>query len=371
VPASQTQPIATAKDKPWGVPGEEHSLLVVPRFREQELLPKPEETKGLPGKYKIQLLLCRPGYPLSGERQHAFIDDLIGDSHILIAKPLNERGPEDTVSVLLKASGHGKQLNFTGLPNVNGFLGKLIVEELDALNFADAEKQAYELLAPFLSSWSLHLDIPVHVETMQMTHLATHASSLRVRTPHFEMTFPAGLTPPLTDDFCHYASLYREGMNTNSGFYRFLCFYKIIESIPLRRGRTNEAAKEAGQQVRRFREVIPATQGELIALLQDVYPWRKQWDSFALDQMIPPEASGKKIGWVREKHLNPLRVGIAHALLHTGEVTMTFDKLEHVQQVNRWLPLCRTLARLLLRNEFPDEFALTMKPFLLTIPTTA
>jgi len=301
---------------------------------------------------------------LSTERQHAFIDELIGDSHILIAKPLKERSHEDAVSILLQASGHGKQLNFIGLPNEGGYLGKLIVDGLTALNFADAEKQAYELLAPFLSSWSLHLDIPVHVETIQVTNLQTNASSLRVRTPHFEMTFPGGLTPPLTEDFCHYASLYREGMNTNSGFYRFLCFYKIIESIPLRRGRTNAAAKEAGQQVRRFRETIPATQQELITLLQDVYPWRKQWDVFALEQIIPAEAAGKKIGWVREKHLNPLRIGIAHALLHTGEVTMTFDKLEHVQQVNRWLPLCRTLARLLLRNEFPDEFALTMTPFL-------
>jgi hypothetical protein len=178
------------------------------------------------------------------------------------------------------------------------------------------------------------------------------------------MTFATGQSPPLTDDFCQYASLYREGLNSNSGFYRFLCFYKILESIPLRRGRTNEAAKEAGQQVRRFREVIPSTKDELIALLKDVYPWRTRWDSFALDQMVPAEAAGKKIGWVREKHLNPLRVGIAHALLHTGEVRITLDKLEHIQEVNKWLPLCRTLARLLLRNEFPDEFALAMTPFL-------
>jgi hypothetical protein len=80
--------------------------------------------------------------------------------------------------------------------------------------------------------------------------------------------------------------------------------------------------------------------------------------------MVPAEAAGKKIGWVREKYLNPLRVGIAHALLHTGKVRVTLDKLEHIQEVNKWLPLCRTLARLLLRNEFPDEFALAMTPLL-------
>lgn len=363
VTPNQTQPIATAKNKPWGVPGEEHNLVVVPRFLGQEPIPTPEETKGTPGKYRVQLLLSRPGYSISGERQHSFIDGIVGDSHVLIAKPVQERGPNDAVSVLLQANSATSTLKFVGLPNDRGYLGKIVVETVDALNFADAGKKAYEQLAPFLSSWSLHLDIPVHVETIQATNLETNASSLRVRTPQFDMTFPGGLTPPLTANFCQYASIYREGMNTNSGFYRFLCFYKILESIPRRRARTNEAAKNAGQPVRQFREIIPATHEQLISLLRDVYPWRTQWDTFALEQMIPIEAAGRKIGWVREKHLTPLRVGIAHALLDTGEVTMTLDNMEQVQQVNRWLPLCRVLARLLLRNEFPDEFALTMMPF--------
>jgi len=151
-------------------------------------------------------------------------------------------------------------------------------------------------------------------------------------------------------------------MNSNSGFYRFLCFYKIIESIDFRRSRTNSAAKQSGQKVRRFREVVPADSGELLALLKEVYPWRTQWDTFALDQIVPTDVRGKRIGWVREKHLNPLRVGIAHALLKTGEIRITLDKLEHIQQVNKWLPLCRILARMVLRNEFPTEFALAMKP---------
>jgi hypothetical protein len=87
-----------------------------------------------------------------------------------------------------------------------------------------------------------------------------------------------------------------------------------------------------------------------------------QWDDFALEQIVPAEVAGKKIGWVREKHLYPLRVGIAHALLDSGEVRITLDKLEQIQEVNKWLPLCRILARLLLRNEFPDEFGFAMMP---------
>jgi hypothetical protein len=210
-----------------------------------------------------------------------------------------------------------------------GYLGKLIVEQVSAAGFNNAEATVYEALAPFSSAWALHLDIPVHVETIQVTNLQTHTHSLRVRTPAFEMTFAGGISPQLTDEFCEYASLYREGMNSNSAFYRFLCFYKIIESLNLRRGRINEAAKKAGQSVHRPREVMPNNESELIALLKQVYPWRQQWDTFALNQIWPPEAMGKRLGGIREKYLEPLRVGIAHALL---------------------------------KSEFPNEFGFAMKP---------
>ncbi len=361
-PPMSKQSATNVSQKPWGVPGEEHQLWVVPLKAGQQ---PPTTLRGAPGKYKVQLLLSRPGYPFTSEREHKFIDDVIGDSHVAITKPLKERKVEDAVIVLLQASGHGQQITFKGLPNDNGYLGKLVVEEMYANGFHEAEDLAYQVIAPFLSAWSLHLDIPMHVETIQVTDLQTQTNSLRVRTPPFEMTFAGGLTPVLTDDFCQYASLYREGMNSNSGFYRFLCFYKIIESIDFRRSRTNSAAKQSGQQVRRFREVVPADAGELLALLKDVYPWRTQWDTFALEQIVPNDVRGKRIGWLREKHLNPLRVGIAHALLKTGEIRITLDKLEHVQQVNKWLPLCRILARMVLRHEFPAEFALTMKPLFL------
>jgi hypothetical protein len=346
---------------PMGVPGEEHKLWAVPRRKGDPLGLTGEDLSGKPGKYRAQLLLSRPGYPVASEREHKFIDNAIGDSHVLIAKPLRERVPGESDQVLLQAFSPAETVTFIGIPNANGYLGKLVAHEISANNLNDAETRAYGAAAPFLSAWSLHLDIPVHVETIQVTELATSINSLRVRTPHFEMTFAGGMSPLLTDDFSQYASLYREGMNSNSGFYRFLCFYKIIESIPHRRSRIGQAAKKLGEDVRRFYEHVPADRKELLALLKTIYPWRATWDDMALGQIVPTEAAGKKIGWVREKHLNPLRVGIAHALLKTGEVRITLDKIDHIQQVNKWLPLCRVLARLLLNNEFPDEFALTMK----------
>lgn len=355
-------PAMNISQKPWGVPGEDHQLWVVPVMAGENAEASGEKIRDAPGWYKVQLLLSRPGYPFTAEREHKFIDDIVGDSHIVIAKPVKERKPEDVDRVELQATGHGKQIIFKGIPNGQGYLGKLIVEQVTATGFNNAEATVYEALAPFLSAWALHLDIPVHVETIQVTNLQTHTHSLRVRTPAFEMTFAGGVSPQLTDEFCEYASLYREGMNSNSGFYRFLCFYKIIESLNVRRGRINEAAKKAGQSIHRPREVMPNNEAELIALLKQVYPWRQQWDSFALNQILPAEAMGKRLNGIREKYLNPLRVGIAHALLKSGEIRITLDKLEHIQEVNRWLPLCRILARIMMNHEFPNEFGLAMKP---------
>lgn len=360
-PAKQSPPSLPKRvaQPPWGVPGEEHQLWVVPLKKGEK---PPDSLRGTPGEYKVQILLSRPGFPYSGEWEHKFIDDVIGDSYVAITKPLSEREEDDDWKVFLQANFEGRQVAFVGLPNDKGFLGKLVVEKLTAANFHDAEATAYRALAPFLSAWSLHLDIPVNVETVQVTELATHRNSLRVRSPILEMAFAGGASPVCSEDFGHYSSLYREALNSNSAFYRFLCFYKIAEAIPIRRAKANETARSSGQQIQRHPETLPGTREELLELLKSIYPWRTAWDDFALSQMIPDEAKNKRIGWVREKYLNPLRTGIAHALLKTGEVRVSLDNLEHIQNVNKWLPLCRIIARVMLRHEFPSEFDFVMTP---------
>jgi hypothetical protein len=213
-----------------------------------------------------------------------------------------------------------------------------------------------------LSAWSLNLDVPVHVETIQVTDLTTYITSLRTKTPHFEMNWGGtGELPFFLDELCQYANVYREGLNTNSLFYRFLCFFKIIESIIARRGREAAEQRAAGKDIQRGYEVIPEKKEELLALLKRLYSWRDTWDAMAIEQIFPKEVLGKKVTWIKEKHLYGIRCGIAHALLEKGEITIILDKIEHIQQVNKWLSLCRIIARWMLLNEFPRECSLAMK----------
>jgi hypothetical protein len=244
--------------------------------------------------------MSRPGFALWPETEFKFIDSLLGESYIAIAKPLIERGEKDAVEVRLEATTpHGK-VTFRGLPNDQGFLGKFEVE-LMASSFADAEAVAYGSLAPFLSSWALHLDIPVNIHTIQVTELSTSIHSVRARMPHTEMTFAGGVTPHLTDEFCHYASVYREGMNSNSSFYRFLCFFKIIESIVARRARMNADRAAAGLPISRVQEFMPSTNAEAQKVLEQIYPWKRTWNDVNFDELFPAEVRGKKIGNVADK----------------------------------------------------------------------
>ncbi|HTV58676.1 MAG TPA: methylamine utilization protein MauJ [Verrucomicrobiae bacterium] len=268
------------------------------------------------------------------------------------------RGPHDVEKVRLDIVGPtGKNYRIIGEANDEGFLGKFVAD-LEADNSVSAEHDAYGAITPFLSAWAMNADVPIHIETIQVTDLKTFVSSLRVYTPQFEMNMPGGPAPFLQDDFCQYASIYREGLNTNSPFYRFLCFYKIIESLIAKRGREAGAKRAAGQDPRRDYEVVPETPDQILELLKRLYPWRNKWDELGLTQVFPQEIRGKKITAIRDRYFRPLRLGIAHALLDQGEITVILDKMNYIQDVNKWLPLCRVCARWMLVNDFPRECAL-------------
>ena len=117
----------------------------------------------------------------------------------------------------------------------------------------------------------------------------------------------------------------------------------------------------AGKDARRAYEVIPEKRVDIDALLKRLYPWRETWDDMAVSQTFPKEVLGKKVTFVKEKILYGIRCGIAHALLERGEISIILDKIEHIQEVNKWLPLCRIIARWMLLNDFPRECSMAMK----------
>ncbi len=168
---------------------------------------------------------------------------------------------------------------------------------------------------------------------------------------------PGGVGPRLSDEYSKFASVYREALNSSSPFYRYLCLYKLVESIYYRQQVKAKEAKAAGQQPRKRNEDVKLTQDALHGIVRWVYPWEDSLnDEVLMRQLMPDEAEGKKFRSIYQAVLLPLRDTVAHALMSSGEIKTVADRLEDVENVEKWLPLLRLWVRVLMASEFPEEF---------------
>jgi len=312
---------------------------------------------GLPGRYRVVFLLNRPGYHQVLEYQFSFVGPLKGDSHLAITKPAFTPPDPGADRIKISAVTPDGQFEFTGYPNDKGFLGKIETAPFQADNRFDAERKAYRALLRAMSSWSIHLDIPLEVEVMETTEVRTSNSGIRVTTPFFEAPWAIqATTPPWDSEFAHFSSLYREGLSSNSSVYRFLCFFKIIEAVRVRRARLGAEARACGGMFSRPVEDVPDNAEQFVKWLNAIFPSRREWDDMTLSSIFVPESQGKRFSQLVASELNPLRDRIAHAISRTGDLALSVDELLQVQRVNHWLPLVRCMARRMLKNEFPTQF---------------
>lgn len=342
-----------------GLPGQDQRIVIVNRYVDPTDPRNLGSPAGRPGKYRVKFVLARPGFPQVPEREFRFSgENLRGDSHLGITKPAyNPPGNADADQIRIEGTTDDGRFLFVGLPNEKGFLGQITSEPFDATSMHDAERKAYRAIASSLSNWSAHLDIPIHVHQIETTEMRTGNTQLSVVAPFWEVPFAVAPTAELRREFRAYVSLYREGLNSNSRVYQFLCFFKIIEGILERRARLGQEAKKAGAEFKRPREILPGKAEDYVPWLNAIFPVRAEWDEMALESIFQKEIVGRKIKYVIDNALYPLRVNIAHALfLHTGEPTLSVDELLHIERVNKWLPLTKCIARRMLKNEFPDQY---------------
>jgi hypothetical protein len=352
-----------------GVPGEVQNLVTMNiRAGDLPLAQPPKPWR--PGQYRVQLMLGRPGYPINPEYKHSFIGTADGSSHLRIVKPLAQRTVNDPDHMLwwssyVDKSGKRTDLQFKGEANAEGFLAKFSTS-LDANDANEAASTAHASLAPLLSGLAASVDVPLFIESIDAVESATGNAMVRIVAPFPEQIFNFGPLPNMTEEYCHYTSLYREALQTNSSFYRFLCLFKIIEGIHKRRGRLTLEAKKRGDHVPRktlIPERVPAEKSEQIRLLKAVYSVRADtsWDDMFVGQTFPGESRGKSVKEIRDTILEKIRDTIAHGVMLDGEPGLSVDDLKDQWKVNNWLPLLRFLTRLMLTNEFPVEFQLGTK----------
>jgi hypothetical protein len=341
-----------------GLPGQHQHIITINHFRDPSDTRNIGGPQGLPGRYTVTFVLARPGFALLPERQHSFAPGLRGDSHLAISKPaFSPPGNPDADQIMIRGMTEDGNFAFSGLPNERGFLGKLVSEPFDATGFHDAEQKAHRALAPSLSNWAVHLDIPLSVVQTESVEERTGNTQTSILTPYFEVPLAIRPTANLPPEFRGYASLYREALNSNSSVYQFLCLFKMIEAMLKRRARLGAEARKAGKQFTRQHETIPASPDAAIKWLNAIFSIRPNWDAMALTSLFPAEVAGKSFQYVIDKVLYPMRVDIAHAISsQSGELTLTVDELLHTQNLHKWLPLTKCIVRRMLKNDFPADF---------------
>lgn len=319
--------------------------------------------RGLPGQYKVTFLFERPGYRQTKEYEFPFTGPLKGDSHLATTKPafIPPGNPDADKIKVYARTPHGA-FEFAGYPNERGFLGKMVSEPFHAKDRNDAERKAYDALVPALSNWSVHLDIPLEVQIIETMEVRNENVGIRVVQAFLEAPFSVEGTPPPHDsEFAHYASMYREALNSNSSVYRFLCLFKIIEGIRFRRARLGKESGSDRDKCYRPMEVIPNDGAGARAWLNAIFPIHREWDALTLSQMFPPESEGKRLMHLVGTELTKLRDEIAHGIMRSGELSLSADDLVQIQRVNKWLPLTRCIARRMLKNDFPTQFLSYLK----------
>ena len=147
-------------------------------------------------------------------------------------------------------------------------------------------------------------------------------------------------------------SLYREGINSQSPNYQFLCWYKIVEGIVEKR--QEELEKLKAPLPLKFAEKLETTALGQRQRLQEVFPFIKACGitDAAWDDLVPEEVRGWKFNRVRQDKLEPLRNKIAHMISEpSGDLSLSPDSRDNAREVTKWISTLRFIARVMTLNE--------------------
>ncbi len=346
-----------------GLPGAPQHLLLRTYFKDPEDPRNAGGPEGIPGNYKVTFTLNRPGFALAAENHFVPASNLKGDSHLAIAKPaLAFLDGQEFDQLYFECATPTGRFGFRGMPNEKGFLAKVESEPFEALHFSDAALKAHRAVASVFSSMSVYSDVPVNIYQLDVSELRTGSLRMSVRMPFREV--PGGMPPiELSEEHQKYASLYREGLNSNSSNYQYLCLYRIIEGLrerrQRRRGELAQEARQRGENPPSYdEEKIPIDRIQQRRFLNSVYPNPRKWSDEALDSVFIKPVLDRRIGNLIHKgeELHKLRNQIAHAVLDSGEGVISIDNGLDIDKVEAWLPITKLLARYLLKEAFPGMF---------------
>lgn len=299
---------------------------------------------GHEGPYQVTATLTRRGAP---DISFAYVTDaymMEGDSHLWLPQMQREDGAV-AVPILTYNTHEGETLQFQLLANQQGRLGQ-ISAVLRANSADNAQRKAHRILNPFLCDLSFRYDVPMEVLQINVAEIATHTLSgikqddFREKVFDPEQFLGDGLNYEELPNYEFFMRLYREGANSSSVDYGFLCFFRIAEGVMLlRRKRIAEQEGKSWKKVPR----------------PEVFLDHETIENDE-ENLFPTELLGKSLFEIYEK-LKGDRVKVGHGFLDEEDPLQNHediiaDRLEGEERAGTRRAQARYLARRMLRSEF-------------------
>lgn len=226
-----------------GPPDTEKHLIIVPKLGEGDDREKERMEDETPRKFQVSARFAR------GDESHSNLifnfDNEAGDSHFTFPENSNYIEVETSIGQCYLFANKNNRLStarFTCTATSVGSAGSILKEII--LLFLD--HLAYKYCTP------IHL---VQISAYDETHKIRYSD---VRCPYPEVVLGESLGK-ITTTLAPVYAMYREAINASSPFYKFFCFYKILEGLlkPLK-AKIYTEAKQKSVTLPSLKAIVPS-----------------------------------------------------------------------------------------------------------------
>ena len=201
--------------------------------------------------------------------------------------------------------------------------------ECVATSIPDARNKFYSATLLFLDHLSYAANSPVFISMARIEDVPNHRISFAYTEPFRPMTIDDHANRLFIEMKPIYA-MYREAKNANSDFYRFLCYFKILEGLLGKmRAELRKRAKTANVSISTPAELVPDSQH----YAEILKPYIGQSIKKFYDDVLEPK----------------FRDAIAHFQLDDRTILQMSDP-EHINQYSTIMLICENCVRVVISN---------------------
>lgn len=312
--SSPNNPSLTIAAEQLGPAGVRSELHIVARFPDEPGSPQERLRDRSPRRFRVAARLSRAAPANQDIRGDFTAAD--GSSYLLVP------GQLPALSVLSGAGDFDLQKNAAGELS-------LVMHECIAKSVLEARHTFLRLVFPFLDRMVYLTNAPLFIETIRIEDTQNGVTTIDYVAPYRKsIVNPHSGQVQIELDPVY--AMYREAKNASSDFYRFLCYYKLLEGLlgKIRRD-LFKRAEDSGKTLKVRKDVIPASTDLLPQFRKYVGTTVKSF----FDQVLTPQ----------------FRNAVAHFVTKDGSILNVADP-EHIDRYSEIIFICELCTRVVIAN---------------------